>query len=99
MSHNTNQQQYYNNTGGQGMPSSDIKYDRDLQHNYWLPCPTNSVFYASSPWMAALMMEQQERNVPIFLFQPGSNSSSPVIPASMEQKESSTVPLFMLRSK
>eukprot|EP00978_Attheya_sp_CCMP212_P033465 scaffold135122_cov54-Attheya_sp.AAC.5 len=130
MSHNTNQQQQYNNnTGGQGMPSSDIKYDRDLQQNYWLPCPTNNVFYASSPGMAASMMEQQERNVPIFSFrninippttrydhrdlqqndalsptnvfytEPGSDSSSPLVPASMEQKGSSHGPLFMLRSK
>jgi hypothetical protein len=136
MSHHTNQQQYNNNTGGQGMPSSDIKYDRDLhlQQHYGLPCPTNNMIYresgysdASSPWVAATTMEQQERNVPlssfrnippttrydhrdpqqndvlsptnVFYTEPGSDSSSPLIPASMEQKGSSTVPLFMLRSK
>eukprot|EP00978_Attheya_sp_CCMP212_P046071 scaffold372611_cov51-Attheya_sp.AAC.1 len=71
----TNQQQY-NHTCGQ-VPSSDIKYDQDLQQHDLL-CPTN-VFYTET--------------------EPGSDSSSPLIPASMEQQGSRNVPLFMLRSK
>eukprot|EP00978_Attheya_sp_CCMP212_P037696 scaffold180236_cov55-Attheya_sp.AAC.3 len=72
MSH-ANQQQY-SNTGGQ-VPSSDIKYDQDLQQNNLLSL--TNVFYT----------------------EPGSDSSSPLIPASTEQHGSSNVPLFLLRSK